>query len=318
MSEHSPLSPEARAEKNRGQVESEDSWFHRMDIPHQVIEVFRRVGVGVYNNGFTHAGNFAYLALLAVFSFFIVAAAFIGTFGESGAVARLLEGFFTTLPPSVGAALHGPVESAMAARSGPVLWLSVVVGLWTTGSLIEAFREILNEAYGTELQGYFWQYRLGSAAITIAAVFLTMLLFSAQVAVASVEQLISEFLPDAQRFADYFKWRQILPFGALFLTIFIVFRSLTPHRYRDRRFRKWPGAALVSLWWVICAVLLPLFVANTASYDLTYGSLAGVMITLIFFYLIGLGLVTGAQLNAALANADANGLERENNDDVKE
>ena len=44
------------------------------------------------------------------------------------------------------------------------------------------------------------------------------------------------------------------------------------------------------------------------NYNLTYGSLAGVMIALIFFYLIGLGMVTGAQLNAALANATENGL----------
>jgi membrane protein len=45
-----------------------------------------------------------------------------------------------------------------------------------------------------------------------------------------------------------------------------------------------------------------------SNYDLAYGSLAGVMLALIFFYLIGLGLVTGAQLNAALANAHENGL----------
>jgi membrane protein len=37
------------------------------------------------------------------------------------------------------------------------------------------------------------------------------------------------------------------------------------------------------------------------TYDLTYGSMAGVMIVLFFFWLVGLGLVTGAELNAALA-----------------
>ena len=39
------------------------------------------------------------------------------------------------------------------------------------------------------------------------------------------------------------------------------------------------------------------------SYDLTYGSMAGVMIVLFFFYLIGLGVVIGAELNAALAES---------------
>ena len=53
---------------------------------------------------------------------------------------------------------------------------------------------------------------------------------------------------------------------------------------------------------------MPWFVYSMADYDLTYGSLAGVMVALIFFYLVGLGMVTGAQLNAALANATENGL----------
>ena len=37
------------------------------------------------------------------------------------------------------------------------------------------------------------------------------------------------------------------------------------------------------------------------TYDLTYGSLAGIMIALFFFWLVGLGMVMGAELNAALA-----------------
>ena len=54
-----------------------------------------------------------------------------------------------------------------------------------------------------------------------------------------------------------------------------------------------------------------------ANYDLAYGSLAGVMVALIFFYLVGLGMVTGAQLNAALANATENGLKTKSVNNIK-
>jgi membrane protein len=64
------------------------------------------------------------------------------------------------------------------------------------------------------------------------------------------------------------------------------------------------------MWWLGLTALLPVFLSSVSNYDLTYGSLAGVMVALIFFYLIGLGLVTGAQLNAALANAHENGLKQ--------
>jgi membrane protein len=59
--------------------------------------------------------------------------------------------------------------------------------------------------------------------------------------------------------------------------------------------------------------MLPWVLGMLGSYDLTYGSLAGVMIALIFFFFIGLGLVMGAHLNAALAEDPDDGLEGDDN-----
>lgn len=308
MSEHSPLSPEARAHSAGTHGESEARWFSHLDTPHQLWEVLKRVVVGVYSEGFVHAGNFAYLSLVALFSFCIVAAAIAGALGQTESGIALIEAFFQTVPPGVANALRGPVESAMTARSGPLLWFGAAVGLWTTASLIETFRDVLHRAYGTEPHLYFWQYRLGSLGTVVFAVLLAMVAFSAQVLVTAIEELVYRYIPAAQNVAGYFAWGRILPFIILFAAIYIVFRSLTPRKYRPRIFPKWPGAALVSLWWLGCTAVLPWFLSSVSNYDLTYGSLAGVMVALIFFYLIGLGMVSGAQLNAALANAHENGL----------
>jgi hypothetical protein len=85
VSEISPLSPEARAHLPAAKHadESEAKWFARLGRPRQVIEVVKRVGVGVYSDGFTHAGNFAYLSLVSLFAFCIVAAAIAGAFCAS-------------------------------------------------------------------------------------------------------------------------------------------------------------------------------------------------------------------------------------------
>ncbi len=314
MSEHSPLSPEARAQLPvvaQSEV-SEASWFEHLGKFHQSWEVIKRVAVGVYSEGFVHAGNFAYLSLVVLFSFCIVAAAIAGAFGQTQSGLALIEAFFQTVPPGVAEALRGPVESAMTARSGPLLWFGAAVSLWTTASLIETFRDILHRAYGTTPHLHFWQYRLGSFATIVLSVLLAMVAFSAQVLVTAIQELVYHYLPAAQNVAGYFAWGRIIPFLTLFAAIYIIFRSLTPRKYRGQEFPKWPGAALVSLWWLGCTAVLPLFLNSVSNYDLTYGSLAGVMVALIFFYLIGLGLVTGAQLNAALANTRENGLrERE-------
>jgi membrane protein len=297
---------------DKAHEESEAEWFQHLDITRKAIEVARRTVVGVYSEGFVQSGNFAYLSLVALFAFCIVAAAIAGALGQTQSGLALIEAFFQTVPPGVAAALKGPVESAMQARSGPVLWLSAIVSLWTTASLIESFRDVLNSAYGCERQRYFWEYRLGSLVAIIGGVVLAMIAFSAQVLVAGIEDLVYRYIPAAEHAAGYFAWGRIVPFLALFIAIYVVFRGLTPRNYRGRAYPKWPGAALVSLWWLGCTAILPLFLASVANYDLTYGSIAGVMVALIFFYLIGLGMVSGAQLNAALANAGGNGLRDEN------
>lgn len=307
MSDQSPLTPEARAKRasrsdRPEHLESEDRWFHKLKPHDQIIEILKRVVTGVYNEGFVHAGNFAYLSLLAVFAFFIVAAAIAGLFGQTQTGIELIQAFFQTVPPRVAAALSGPIESAMTARSGPVLWFSAAVGLWTTTSLIETIRDILNKSYGTEAPRPFWHYRLGSIAVVILAVVLAMLAFSAQVLVSALGEFWDEIFPSDMALPTIISVGQLLPFLLLFLTIFILFKMLTPSKY-NKKYPKWPGAVLVSIWWLICTNILPLFISKMANYDLTYGSLAGVMVALIFFYLIGLGMVTGAQLNAALANA---------------
>ena len=86
---------------------------------------------------------------------------------------------------------------------------------------------------------------------------------------------------------------------------------MTPSRYRKIGCRKWPGALLVTVWWVATAELLPIALGLIGGYQITYGSLAGVMIALIFFFFIGLGVVTGAELNAALADAGGHALKGE-------
>ncbi|MBK8374025.1 MAG: YihY/virulence factor BrkB family protein [Sphingomonadales bacterium] len=308
MSEHSPLSPEARAHDAVPHQTSEAEWFHDLGHWKQSLEILKRVGFGVYSEGFVHAGNFAYLSLVALFAFCIVAAAIAGGFGQTESGLALIDAFFATVPKGAAEALRGPIEASMKARSGPLLWFSAAVSLWTAASLIETIRDVLHKAYGTVPERWFWHYRLGSFLVIIAAVVLAMAAFSAQVLVTAAEDLVYRYIPAAERAASYFAWGRIIPFVTLFATIYTIYRGLTPRKYRGGIFPKWPGAVLVSMWWLGCTMVLPAFVSEMAHYDLTYGSLAGIMVALIFFYLIGLGMVMGAQLNAALANARENGL----------
>jgi len=95
------------------------------------------------------------------------------------------------------------------------------------------------------------------------------------------------------------------------VTFYGLFYALTPSRYRKHRCRKWPGALFITAWWLITVEVLPYILGLLGGYSLTYGSLAGVMIALLFFFVVGLGVVIGAELNAALAEGGATALKGE-------
>jgi membrane protein len=103
----------------------------------------------------------------------------------------------------------------------------------------------------------------------------------------------------------------VVPAFALFGTIYVLFYALTPSRYRGKGCRKWPGALLITVWWLATVELLPEAISMVGGYSLTYGSLASVMIALIFFFMVGLGVVAGAELNAALAEVRPTALKGE-------
>ncbi|PXA93037.1 ribonuclease BN [Nostoc sp. 3335mG] len=269
----------------------------------------KRVAIGTYNDGFTYAGNLAYLSLVTLFPFFIVAAAIARLIGQTGEGLHALDAFLHTVPPEVAKVLRQPMQDVLEARTGNLLWFGALVGLWTTGGFIETVRGILRQAYGTQSSTPFWRYRLGAIGVVVGSVILAMAAFSFQVILTGVEQFIYRLLPfavDAQRMVNY---TRLVPALALFGALYMLFYSLTPRQYRKSGCPKWPGPAFVTVWWMSTTALLPLVLSNLGGYDLTYGSLAGVMIALIFFFIIGLGVVVGAELNAALAETPEEGLE---------
>lgn len=302
MPQPSPVSPESRRQRMAGEAREH---FHRqMDRVRPgsySFEIVKRVAIGTYSDGFIHAGNLAYLSLMTLFPFFIVAAAVASIFGRSQDGLAAVNAFLATVPRGVADVVRQPIEDVLNARTGPLLWFGGLVGLWTVGSLIETIRDILRRAYGTKSTRPFWHYRLTAIGITLVSVFAVMFAFSMQVIITGVDQVAHRLFPFADDAIRIITLTKLVPMAILCVALYSLFASLTPSLYKDKRFPKWPGAVATALWWYAVTLLLPVTLSLLGGYDRTYGSLAGVMITLIFFFLVGLGVVIGAELNAALA-----------------
>lgn len=270
----------------------------------RAFEVARRTIVGTYNDGFIHAGNLAYLSMLSIFPFFILAGALFQLVGEVEERRMVIETVLTAMPPTVAKTIAPVAENVIDARSGWLLWFGAAAGLWSVSSLIETIRDVLRRAYGTKAVLAFWRYRLASAGLIIGAVLLLLLSLFLQVAIGAVQQFIVALIPQFQTLIGTLGLSRIVPALGLFGSLYLLFWALAPLEYRSRRYPKWPGALFTAMWWLAVTTAMPPILRQFFTYDLTYGSLAGIMIALFFFWLVGLGVVIGAELNAALAEPD--------------
>src|SRR5690349_24910043 len=123
MRDVSPQSPEARRKRLASLRAAFGVYVEEKLKPRLTAwEIVKRVAIGVYNDGFIHAGNLAYLSILALFPFFILAAAIAHLLGQSQDAQLTVFNVLRRLPPDVATTLRAPVEEVLQARTGPLLW----------------------------------------------------------------------------------------------------------------------------------------------------------------------------------------------------
>ena len=264
--------------------------------------VLTRTVSGTWADGFVHAGNIAYLSLLTLFPFFIVVATLAGSVGRTADGVRAVNSFLQTLPADVAKLIAQPIADVVAARSNSgLLTVGLLLTLWTVSGFIETIRDIIRKSYEVKYSMSVWRYRLASIALIVGAVLLMVIAFVAQIVLTGVEQFVYQLLPFAGGWVEWLGVGRLAPALALFIALYLIFFALTPKQFRASKSPIWPGALFTVTVWMGTTMALPVILGAFGGYDLTYGALAGVIVALLFFYIIGLGLVVGAHLNAALA-----------------
>jgi membrane protein len=247
------------------------------------------------DDGFILSGHLAYLSLLAVFPFFIFIVWLAGRFGRTAEGVAAIAAFLESVPANVAAALREPIAQVTGQQSQGLLTIGILVALWTAGSVIETVRVVIHKAYNVPTGRPFWQYRLQSFVLVIGSALILLAAMSAQFALAGIHEILRSKMAVAAAFDHLRHWMTPV---ALFVALIGLHRALTPRRVEPAQ--HWPGALFTALAWITIAATLPQVLSHFSTYDITYGSLAGVMITLLFFYLIGAAFVLGSQLNAAV------------------
>jgi membrane protein len=253
----------------------------------------------------SRAAELGFYFLFALFPTLICASSVLGLAARSADAfyVKLLNSLATVVPPSAFDLVMNTFNETAQASSGGKAVLGFLGALWSASMGFAAIQDTLNLVYKVRETRPYWKSRGQAVLVTI----LLAVIATVNLAVISVGDLIAA---RAYHHIWHRPLRMSMVIGINLITRVVAFAFLmlifsTIYYYApDLKKKTWqwltPGAAFGILTWMLASLGFRLYLHFFNTYSLTYGSLGAVVILLMWFYITGLTLLTGAELNSEI------------------
>ncbi|MGB0935633.1 MAG: YihY/virulence factor BrkB family protein [Alphaproteobacteria bacterium] len=248
---------------------------------------------------FELSGYIAYTTLLSLFPFLIVLVATAGMAGQRQVAQDFIVESYEMLPDEVVGTVDPIISNIINNPQHTLLTVAIIGIFWLTSSGVEALRTGLNYAFKIKETRSF----LFRRAQAIGFVMLAAISFLVATVALVVAPLVLQWTLDHTPIAFNIKLainiaRYMLALSALVITITAVYRWLPNHTFNTRECL--PGALTATALWIGLANLYSIYLKHFGQYDVIYGSLGGIILTLIFLHISSVIVLYGARVNAAL------------------
>jgi membrane protein len=286
-----------------------DSLWHVHGVPVRVLA--RRIWVSaVEDRLFGHAAELAFYFLFALFPTLLCASAVLGIAARSAHLlyAQLIHYMALVIPAAaLGTVVSTFNETSLAASPGKAT-IGLIAAVWSASAGVSAIQDTLNAVYKIIDSRSYFLARICAIGLTILVTAIVTLglgsLLGSDYAVRVINYSVSD---PGLRFAGEIATRcagWILANGFLLLSFSVIY-----YWAPDIKVRRWhwltPGSVIGILGWVLASLGLRLYLHFFDSYTLTYGSLGAVIILLMWFYITGLMILIGAEINSEIEAAAA-------------
>ena len=196
--------------------------------------------------------------------------------------------------PSAASSMVGTIlaQTTSAGRA----WLSLMFALWSSSSATVGIMETLNIIYGVEEDRPWWKAHLLAMVLAAAT---GVLLTAALVIVVYGPVLLSILLPGA---AAFHAWRlaQWPAAAALLMMALLCLYRFAPNRHGQQWKRLVPGSVVATIIWIAVSLLFKLYVRHFSDFGVLYGSLGALVVLMFWFYLSGVAILIGGEVNSTL------------------
>lgn len=255
----------------------------------------------VENDGIELAGYLTFLALLALFPFLVLIVATAGFLGQGGLGTQFIELLVSHLPTESISSIRPRIDEIMSGPPQGLLTISILGAIWTASSAVEGLRTVLNRAYQvSEPPNYYWRRALSILQImlfTILIIVVMSVLVLAPLLISNFTGFTGNAVPEGVEtfFISDFLW---VGGSLLFIAVASLYYWLP--NIKQTMFAVVPGAVLVVVMWVFGAALVTFYLDNVSQVNIIYGSLSSFIATLIFFFVMNIIFIYGAEFNHEL------------------
>ncbi|MFC3520245.1 YihY/virulence factor BrkB family protein [Streptomonospora nanhaiensis] len=309
MARHGEQHAQARPEAGPGRIPPQQA------PPEQPTDMPKRSWTGVLkrtaaefkdDNLSDWAAALTYYAVLSIFPALLALVSLLGLFG-SGAIQPLIDSLGRVAPANVRDILTGVLTSLQNNRgaSGIAFIVGLAVALWSASGYVAAFMRAANAVYDMPEGRPWWMLLPLRVGITLVVVVLLAVSAVAVVFTGGLAQQAASLLgigPTAVTVWNIAKWPVILLFVIFILALlYWAAPNVKPPGFR------WitPGSAIAVVLWLAASAAFAFYVANFSSYNRTYGTLAGVIVFLVWLWISNIAVLLGVEFDAEMQRGRA-------------
>jgi membrane protein len=271
-------------------------------IPITWTELFKRT-VREFNadNCLGLAAQLAYYLLLGLVPALVFLVS-IASFFPADTIQQMLGRLATFTPAEMMTLVRTEVETIAGRENGGLLTFGFIAALWSSSAAVVAVTDALNRAYDIEESRPWWKLRLTAIGLTIGLAVVILVAF----ALILIGPAAAEWLARTTGLGSPLEWAwKILQWPVAFALVAVGLALLNYFGPDADQDLSWitPGSVLATILWLVVSLAFKIYLANFADYGATYGSLGGAIVLMLWFYLSGMAILVGAEMNAEIEHA---------------
>ena len=248
---------------------------------------------------FNGAAALAYFLVLAVFPAAIFVLSLLPYLSIPHLQQAINDLLHQVLPTQSANLFEAPVRYVASEKAGGRLIFGLILALWSACTGIYAIMQELNVAYDAEDRRPFWKTR--AIAILLMLLFVVLVVGSLSLVIFGgvVQSWLASMIGWSRPLFIFFATLRWIIIGAsLLLGLALVYRFGPDVRLKFRFVS--PGNVTGSALIALASIGFRIYVSKFGNYGATYGSLGAVIILMLWFYLAGIAILVGAEINAIL------------------